>query len=35
MSEGFGWIYLAVVLDRHSKKVVGHYAGLTAAPGTG
>ena len=28
--EGFGWVYLVVVLDRHSKKVVGHYAGLQA-----
>ena len=30
MIEGFGWIYLVVVLDWHSKKVVGHYAGLQA-----
>ena len=26
MIEGFGWVYLALVLDWHSKKVVGHYA---------
>ena len=30
MIEGFGWIYLVVVLDWHTKKVVGHYAGLQA-----
>jgi hypothetical protein len=30
MIEGFGWVYLVVVLDRHTKKVVGHYAGLQA-----
>ena len=30
MIEGFGWVYLVVVLDWHSKKVVGHYAGLQA-----
>ena len=28
MIEGFGWVYLVVVLDWHTKKVVGHYAGL-------
>ena len=28
--EGFGWIYLVVVLDWHTKKVVGHYAGMQA-----
>jgi hypothetical protein len=28
MIEGFGWVYVVVVLDWHSKKVVGHYAGL-------
>jgi len=28
--EGFGWVYRVVVLDWHSKKVVGHYAGLQA-----
>jgi putative transposase len=30
MIEGFGWVYLVIVLDWHSKKVVGHYAGLQA-----
>jgi len=30
MIEGFGWIYLVIVLDWHTKKVVGHYAGLQA-----
>lgn len=30
MIEGFGWIYVVVVLDWHTKKVVGHYAGLQA-----
>jgi transposase InsO family protein len=30
MIEGFGWVCLVVVLDWHSKKVVGHYAGLQA-----
>jgi putative transposase len=30
MIEGFGWVHLVVVLDGHSKKVVGHYAGLQA-----
>jgi putative transposase len=30
MIEGFGWIYLVVVLDWQTKKVVGHYAGLRA-----
>ena len=30
MIQGFGWVHLVVVLDWHSKKVVGHYAGLQA-----
>ena len=30
MIDGFGWVYLVVVLDWHTKKVVGHYAGLQA-----
>jgi putative transposase len=30
MIEAFGWVYLVVVLDGHSKKVVGHYVGLQA-----
>ena len=30
MIDGFGWIYLVVVLDWYSKKIVGHYSGLQA-----
>lgn len=30
MIEGFGWVYVVIMLDWHSKKVVGHYAGLQA-----
>jgi len=30
MIEGFGWVYMVIVLDWHTKKVVGHYAGLQA-----
>jgi transposase InsO family protein len=28
MVQGFGWVYVVVVLDWYSKKVVGYYAGL-------
>ena len=28
MLDGFGWVYVVLVLDRHTKKVVGHYAGI-------
>jgi hypothetical protein len=28
MIERFGWIYVVMVIDWHTKKVVGHYAGL-------
>ncbi len=28
MVQGFGWVYIAVVLDWYTKKVVGYYAGL-------
>lgn len=28
MVEGFGWIYIVLVLDWYSKKIVGHYAGM-------
>jgi transposase InsO family protein len=28
MVEGFGWVYIVVVLDWYTKKVVGCYAGL-------
>jgi len=31
MVEGFGWVYIVVVLDWFSKKIVGHYAGLQCA----
>ena len=30
MIEGFGWVYVVIVLDWNIKKVVGHYAGLQA-----
>ena len=26
--EGFGWVYIVVVLDWYTKKIVGYYAGL-------
>jgi putative transposase len=28
MVEGFGWMYIVVVLDWHTKKLVGYYAGV-------
>ena len=28
MVEGFGWVYIVVVLDWYTKKVVGYHAGL-------
>lgn len=28
MVESFGWIYIVLVLDWHTKKIVGYYAGL-------
>lgn len=28
MIDGFGWIYVVLVIDWCSKKIVGHYAGL-------
>jgi putative transposase len=28
MVEGFGWMYIVVVLDWYTKKIVGHYAGV-------
>jgi len=31
MVDGFGWVYIVVVLDWFSKKIVGHYAGLRCA----
>ena len=30
MVEGYGWVYVVVVLDWYSKKMVGHYAGELA-----
>lgn len=28
MVESYGWIYITIVLDWHTKKIVGHYAGV-------
>jgi putative transposase len=28
MVEGFGWVYIVLVLDWYTKKVVGYYAGM-------
>lgn len=28
MVQGFGWIYIVVVLDWYTKKIVGYYAGM-------
>lgn len=28
--DGFGWVYVVLVLDWYTKKIVGHYAGLQA-----
>lgn len=28
MIEGYGWLYVTIVIDWHSKKVVGYHAGL-------
>ena len=28
MVQGFGWMYIVVVLDWYTKKVVGYYAGM-------
>lgn len=40
--EGFGWVYIVVVLDWYTKKIVGYYAwyawhrqALAGAPGYG
>lgn len=30
MVEPFGWMYVVLVLDWYTKKIVGHYAGLQA-----
>ena len=28
MVDGFGWMYIVVVLDWYTKKIVGYYAGM-------
>ena len=28
MIDGFGWVYVTIVIDWHTKKIVGHHAGL-------
>jgi len=28
MIDGFGWVYVVLVLDWYTKKIVGHYAGI-------
>jgi transposase InsO family protein len=28
MVEGFGWVYIVIVLDWYTKKIVGYYAGM-------
>ncbi len=30
MIDGFGWVYVVIVIDWFTKKIVGHYAGLQA-----
>lgn len=30
LMEPVGWVYLVLVLDWYTKKIVGHYAGLQA-----
>lgn len=30
MIDGFGWVYLVIVIDWYTKKIVGHYCGLQA-----
>jgi putative transposase len=29
--EGFGWVYIVVILDWYTKKIVGYYAGMQCA----
>ena len=31
MVEGFGWLYIVLVLDWYTKKIVGYYAGVPCA----
>lgn len=28
MIDGFGWVYVVIVIDWYTKKIVGHYAEL-------
>ena len=28
MVSGFGWMYVAMVLDWYTKKIVGYYSGM-------
>ena len=28
MVDGFGWMYIVVILDWYTKKIVGYYAGM-------
>lgn len=30
MIDGFGWVYVVIVIDWYTKKIVGHYAGVQA-----
>ncbi len=30
--DGVGWVYVVLVLDWYTKKIVGHYAGIQAKP---
>ena len=27
MIDGYGWVYVTIVIDWHTKKTVGHYVG--------
>jgi putative transposase len=33
MVNGFGWMYIVVVLDWYTKKIVGYYAGMQCVTG--
>lgn len=33
MIDGFGWVYVVLVLDWYTKKIVGHYAGIRCKAG--
>jgi putative transposase len=32
MVQGFGWVYIVLVLDWYTKKIVGYYAGGLCMP---